>query len=84
MILSAPLQGPFGLAELMVAFFHVLVGEDGFENLSVEQEMHSCFRNAAVNLKEIIKIPGVWDQFVKCYVDVRACFTLTFLLCFPA
>ncbi|NXT93807.1 TAF1A polymerase, partial [Anhinga rufa] len=50
-------------------------GQDGFEDLSVEQEMHSCFRKAAVNLKEVIKIPGVWDQFVKCYVDVRACFT---------
>ncbi|XP_061221036.1 TATA box-binding protein-associated factor RNA polymerase I subunit A [Neopsephotus bourkii] len=45
-------------------------GEDGFEDLSVEQEMHSCFRNAAVNLKEIIKMPGIWDQFVKCYVDL--------------
>lgn len=66
-----------------VVFFHVLVGEDGFDDLSVEQEMHSCFRKAAVNLKEIIKIPGVWDLFVKCYVDVRACFTDTFLSCFP-
>nr|XP_032640275.1 TATA box-binding protein-associated factor RNA polymerase I subunit A isoform X2 [Chelonoidis abingdonii] len=37
---------------------------------SVEQEMHSFFRQAAVNLKEIIKIPGVWDPFVKCYVDI--------------
>uniref|UniRef100_A0A8C4XSP5 TATA-box binding protein associated factor, RNA polymerase I subunit A n=1 Tax=Falco tinnunculus TaxID=100819 RepID=A0A8C4XSP5_FALTI len=45
-------------------------GQDGFEDLSVEQEMHSCFRKAAVNLKEIIEIPGVWDQFVKCYVDL--------------
>uniref|UniRef100_A0A8C9ENL7 TATA-box binding protein associated factor, RNA polymerase I subunit A n=1 Tax=Pavo cristatus TaxID=9049 RepID=A0A8C9ENL7_PAVCR len=38
--------------------------------LSVEQEMHGCFRKAAVNLKEIIKIPGVWDLFVKPYVDL--------------
>ncbi|XP_074719876.1 TATA box-binding protein-associated factor RNA polymerase I subunit A isoform X1 [Strix uralensis] len=45
-------------------------GQEGFEDLSVEQEMHSCFRKAAVNLKEIIKIPGIWDQFVKCYVDM--------------
>ncbi|XP_037261552.1 TATA box-binding protein-associated factor RNA polymerase I subunit A isoform X2 [Falco rusticolus] len=45
-------------------------GQDGFEDLSVEQEMHGCFRKAAVNLKEIIEIPGVWDQFVKCYVDL--------------
>ncbi|NWX19345.1 TAF1A polymerase, partial [Aegotheles bennettii] len=45
-------------------------GQDGFEDLSVEQEMHSYFRKAAMNLKEIIKIPGVWDLFVKCYVDL--------------
>lgn len=62
-----------------MAFFHILVGQDGFEDLSVEQEMHSFFRKAAVNLKDIIKIPGVWDPFVKCYVDVRACFTDIFL-----
>nr|XP_013812240.1 PREDICTED: TATA box-binding protein-associated factor RNA polymerase I subunit A isoform X2 [Apteryx mantelli mantelli] len=43
--------------------------KEGFEDLSVEQEMHSSFRKAAVNLKEIIQIPGVWDVFVKCYVD---------------
>ncbi|NWQ80978.1 TAF1A polymerase, partial [Columbina picui] len=51
---------------------HILLkhGQDGFEDLSVEQEMHNCFRKAAVNLKEIIKIPGVWDPFVKCYVDL--------------
>ncbi|XP_074844702.1 TATA box-binding protein-associated factor RNA polymerase I subunit A isoform X2 [Carettochelys insculpta] len=36
----------------------------------VEEEMHGFFRQAAVNLKEIIKIPGVWDPFVKCYVDL--------------
>ncbi|XP_006115652.2 TATA box-binding protein-associated factor RNA polymerase I subunit A isoform X1 [Pelodiscus sinensis] len=36
----------------------------------VEQEMHSFFRQAAVNFKEIIKIPGVWDPFVKCYVEL--------------
>lgn len=65
-----------------MAFFHVLVGQDGFEDLSVEQEMHSCFRKAAVNLKDVIKIPGVWDPFVKCYVDVRACFTDIFLFLF--
>nr|XP_009685031.1 PREDICTED: TATA box-binding protein-associated factor RNA polymerase I subunit A isoform X1 [Struthio camelus australis] len=44
--------------------------KDGFEDLSVEQEMHSSFRKAVVNLKEIIQIPGVWDLFVKCYVDL--------------
>ncbi|XP_064270177.1 TATA box-binding protein-associated factor RNA polymerase I subunit A isoform X3 [Passer domesticus] len=45
-------------------------GEDGFAELTIEQEMHGYFRKAAVNLKEIIKIPGVWDVFVKCYVDL--------------
>ncbi|XP_068041680.1 TATA box-binding protein-associated factor RNA polymerase I subunit A isoform X3 [Anomalospiza imberbis] len=45
-------------------------GEDGFSDLAVEQEMHGYFRKAAVNLKEIIKIPGVWDVFVRCYVDL--------------
>ncbi|NXO01186.1 TAF1A polymerase, partial [Rhinopomastus cyanomelas] len=48
----------------------LLHSQDEFEDLSVEQEMHSCFRKAAVGLKEIIKIPGVWDLFVKCYVDL--------------
>lgn len=72
-----------GRVNSFVTFFCVLVGEDGFSDLAVEQEMHSYFRKAAVNLKEIIKIPGVWDVFVKCYVDVRACFTDGFLLCFP-
>lgn len=44
--------------------------KDGFEDLSVEREMHSCFQQAAVNLKEIIKIPGLWDLFVKSCVDL--------------
>uniref|UniRef100_A0A452HYM9 Uncharacterized protein n=1 Tax=Gopherus agassizii TaxID=38772 RepID=A0A452HYM9_9SAUR len=48
------------------------LGEYQYGNFadSVEQEMHSFFRQAAVNLKEIIKIPGVWDPFVKSYVDL--------------
>ncbi|NXX89550.1 TAF1A polymerase, partial [Centropus bengalensis] len=45
-------------------------GEDEYEDLSVEREMHSYFRKAALNLKEIIQVPGVWDIFVKCYVDL--------------
>ncbi|XP_013029434.3 TATA box-binding protein-associated factor RNA polymerase I subunit A isoform X2 [Anser cygnoides] len=44
--------------------------QDGLEDSSVEREMHSCFRKAAMGLKEIIKIPGVWDLFVKSYVDL--------------
>lgn len=72
-----------GRVNNFVTFFYILVGEDGLSDLTVEQEMHGYFRKAAVNLKEIIKIPGVWDVFVKCYVDVRACFTDGFLLYFP-
>ncbi|NWU94001.1 TAF1A polymerase, partial [Upupa epops] len=48
----------------------LLHSQDGFDNLPVEQEMHSYFRKAALSLKEIIRIPGVWDPFVKCYVDL--------------
>lgn len=55
-------------------FLHVFTEKDGVEDLSVEQEMHGSFRKAAVNLKEIIKVPGVWDLFVKPYVDVRVYF----------
>uniref|UniRef100_A0A8D0GRF9 TATA-box binding protein associated factor, RNA polymerase I subunit A n=1 Tax=Sphenodon punctatus TaxID=8508 RepID=A0A8D0GRF9_SPHPU len=44
--------------------------EDSYAKSSVQQEMRSFFRQAAVNLKEIIKIPGVWDPFVLCYVDL--------------
>ncbi|XP_019338689.1 TATA box-binding protein-associated factor RNA polymerase I subunit A isoform X2 [Alligator mississippiensis] len=43
--------------------------EENFTDSS-EQEMHNFFRQAAVNLKEIIKIPGVWDPFVVSYVDL--------------
>lgn len=57
-----------------MAFLHVFTEKDGVEDLSVEQEMHGSFRKAAVNLKEIIKVPGVWDLFVKPYVDVRVYF----------
>lgn len=57
-----------------MAFLRVFTEKDGVEDLSVEQEMHGSFRKAAVNLKEIIKVPGVWDLFVKPYVDVRVYF----------
>nr|XP_020459730.1 TATA box-binding protein-associated factor RNA polymerase I subunit A isoform X2 [Monopterus albus] len=33
------------------------------------QEMHNYFRQASVNLKEILKNPGVWDPFILCYVE---------------
>ncbi|XP_054837393.1 TATA box-binding protein-associated factor RNA polymerase I subunit A [Eublepharis macularius] len=44
--------------------------EESYAESSIQQEMHSFYRQAAVNLKEIIKIPGVWDPFVLCYVDL--------------
>lgn len=34
------------------------------------QDMHSYFRQASVNLKEILKNPGVWDPFILSYVEV--------------
>lgn len=32
--------------------------------------MHNLFRNAALNLQEILKNPGVWDPFILSYVEV--------------
>ena len=32
--------------------------------------MHSYFRQSSVNLKEVMKTPGVWDPFLLSYVDV--------------
>uniref|UniRef100_A0A7N4P430 TATA-box binding protein associated factor, RNA polymerase I subunit A n=1 Tax=Sarcophilus harrisii TaxID=9305 RepID=A0A7N4P430_SARHA len=43
---------------------------DGFATNAATQDMHSYFRQASVNLHEIIKIPGVWDTFVKSYVEM--------------
>ncbi|KAF7661582.1 hypothetical protein LDENG_00257780 [Lucifuga dentata] len=34
------------------------------------QEMQNYFRQASVNLKEILKNPGVWDPFILSYVDM--------------
>ncbi|CDQ78146.1 unnamed protein product [Oncorhynchus mykiss] len=36
----------------------------------VNQEMHSYFRQASVNRKDIIKLPGVWDPFVLSYINM--------------
>nr|XP_013999497.1 unnamed protein product [Salmo salar] len=43
----------------------------------VIQEMHSYFRQSFVNLKDIMKLPGVWDPFVLSYIDVSTslCFS---------
>ncbi|XP_043860115.1 TATA box-binding protein-associated factor RNA polymerase I subunit A [Dromiciops gliroides] len=43
---------------------------DSYAINAATQDMHSYFRQASVNLHEIIKIPGVWDPFVKSYVEM--------------
>ncbi|KAF3702987.1 TATA box-binding protein-associated factor RNA polymerase I subunit A [Channa argus] len=34
------------------------------------QEMHNYFRQASVNLKEILKNPGIWDPFILSYTEM--------------
>ncbi|XP_051264492.1 TATA box-binding protein-associated factor RNA polymerase I subunit A isoform X1 [Dicentrarchus labrax] len=34
------------------------------------QELQNYFRQASVNLKEILKSPGVWDSFILSYVEM--------------
>lgn len=34
------------------------------------KDMENYFRQASVNLKEILKNPGVWDPFILSYVEV--------------
>lgn len=82
-LVGTALQELSWLAKLTLAFFPVFLEKEGLEDSSVEREMHSCFRKAAMSLKEIIKIPGVWDLFVKSYVDVRACFADHLPFVFP-
>ncbi|KAG7460753.1 hypothetical protein MATL_G00202280 [Megalops atlanticus] len=41
-----------------------------YSNEAASQEMHSYFRQASVNLLEILKHPGVWDPFVISYVNM--------------
>ncbi|XP_042358906.1 TATA box-binding protein-associated factor RNA polymerase I subunit A [Plectropomus leopardus] len=42
----------------------------GYADIGDNQEMHSYFRQASVNLKEILKHPGVWDPFILSYVEM--------------
>lgn len=35
-----------------------------------DQELHNYFRQASVNLEEILKNPGVWDPFILSYTEV--------------
>ncbi|KAM7395203.1 hypothetical protein PAMA_006794 [Pampus argenteus] len=37
---------------------------------SNSQDMHNYFRQASINLKEILKNPGVWDPFILSYVEM--------------
>ncbi|XP_023120152.1 TATA box-binding protein-associated factor RNA polymerase I subunit A [Amphiprion ocellaris] len=37
---------------------------------SDNQGMHNNFRQASLNLKEILKSPGVWDSFILSYIDM--------------
>ncbi|XP_034283765.1 TATA box-binding protein-associated factor RNA polymerase I subunit A isoform X3 [Pantherophis guttatus] len=44
--------------------------DDSCTQASLQQEMHHLYQQAKVSLREIIRIPGVWDPFVICYVDL--------------
>ena len=33
-------------------------------------DMETVYKKSTVNLKEILKNPGVWDPFILCYIDV--------------
>ncbi|KAF6721381.1 TATA box-binding protein-associated factor RNA polymerase I subunit A [Oryzias melastigma] len=45
-----------------------LPGNDSFESDS--QGMENYYRQASINLKEILKNPGVWDPFILSYVTM--------------
>ncbi|XP_051730026.1 TATA box-binding protein-associated factor RNA polymerase I subunit A-like [Ctenopharyngodon idella] len=42
----------------------------GTDEMSRNCDMHSCFRQASVTLKEIISQPGIWDPFVLSFIDM--------------
>lgn len=42
----------------------------GYLDLGENKDMENYFRQASVNLKEILKNPGVWDPFILSYVEV--------------
>ncbi|XP_028296127.1 TATA box-binding protein-associated factor RNA polymerase I subunit A isoform X2 [Gouania willdenowi] len=39
-------------------------------NSEDDQSMHRYFKQAAVNLREVLKKPGVWDPFILCYIEM--------------
>ncbi|XP_071323842.1 TATA box-binding protein-associated factor RNA polymerase I subunit A [Trachinotus anak] len=41
-----------------------------FPDSGDNQEMRNYFRQASVNIKEILKNPGVWDPFILSYVEM--------------
>ncbi|KPP66428.1 TATA box-binding protein-associated factor RNA polymerase I subunit A-like, partial [Scleropages formosus] len=43
---------------------------DDDADVADHKEMHNYFRQASVNLQEILKQPGVWDPFVIGYVNM--------------
>lgn len=45
--------------------------DDAETDLGENQELHNYFRHASVNLKEILKNPGVWDPFIHSYIEVN-------------
>lgn len=47
------------------------LSETGNSVSSVSKEMESYFRQASVNLNEILKHPGVWDPFILSYVEMQ-------------
>lgn len=46
-----------------------VAAEAGSEDVGTV-EMHSYFRQASVTLKDIIRLPGVWDPFILAYVEM--------------
>ncbi|KAM6991731.1 TATA box-binding protein-associated factor RNA polymerase I subunit A [Tautogolabrus adspersus] len=44
--------------------------DSDYTDSSDNQDMHNYFRQASVNLKEILRNPGVWDPFILSYVEM--------------
>lgn len=67
---------PYGVIDVCVCFVQIKSkvlrvcdfadNPEGGDN----QDMQNYFRQASVNLKDILKNPGVWDPFILSYVDV--------------
>ncbi|XP_037541109.1 TATA box-binding protein-associated factor RNA polymerase I subunit A [Nematolebias whitei] len=44
--------------------------DDNYSSHSDNQSTNNYFRQASVNLQEVLKNPGVWDPFILCYVEM--------------